>query len=136
MAYLGFSTHPPSPSSSLARTQTRKSLRGKSIFLSEALDGEECGGKKHRGVNAKQMNVHADMHTDLRQILVCLAGSLSSTQAWKTFLRFQPQSEQQNRIIIFPWHKIKYLPHNLQHFAIYRLPSREEKNMRILMASG
>jgi hypothetical protein len=61
MAYLGFSTHPP-PSFSLARTQTRKSLRGKSIFLSEALDGEECGGKKHRGVNAKQMNVHRHAH--------------------------------------------------------------------------
>lgn len=55
----------------------------------------------------------------------------------ENFFSLPAQTEQQNRIIIFPWHKIKYLPHNLHHcYLPLRSEWEEKKYMRILMASG
>lgn len=144
MAYLGFSTHSSSSNTKTHKTLPKTSLpslfyRQKSIFLSEATDCEECGGKTQGCKRKTNECIHK--HTNRVTSDFSLSGWFvklhSGVKSFLSFFfHFQPQSEQQNRIIIFLRHKIKYLPHNLQHCYLPFTENGEEKNMRILMALG
>jgi hypothetical protein len=134
---FGFSTHLPPTH----KTPT-KIPRGKSIFLSEALrlDGEECGGTE-QGWMVKKCKRKTNKYTHRHMNTLSLSGWFVEFYSGEEnfLLASSPKTKQQNRIIIFPRHKIKYLPHNLHHCYLpftERTRTEKEKNMRILMASG
>jgi hypothetical protein len=99
MAYLGFDS-----SSLHSHTKTPAEIPWRKIdfpfgsfmgwMVKNAVRERRRKGRDGRSVNAKQINIHTDKRTRLRQILVCLAGSLIFTQARKTFFRFEPKTER------------------------------------------